>query len=246
MSSASRSASRSSCAGEAAPGDRAVTHPVGYAARDERPMEANTSGMICAKCGTKNAAGDAFCGSCGAFLEFAAEEAGTVGTQPAEAPLGASTPVASTLVPAPPSGAVATPTLPAIPVPAPAVGAPPASSPAATAGAAGDVAPTAGASSLAPSGPTCPSCGRANPAGRTFCISCGERLPAAGRPAAIPARPGGAPAPAAASIPATLGGTAPSAPTSAAVSTPAVPAAASSAPTGPAWEFPTAPARPVV
>ena len=42
-------------------------------------MEANASGMICAKCGAPNAAGDAFCGSCGtcgAFLEFAAEEAG--------------------------------------------------------------------------------------------------------------------------------------------------------------------------
>jgi hypothetical protein len=31
--------------------------------------------MICPKCGTQNAAGDAFCGGCGAFLEFAAEEA---------------------------------------------------------------------------------------------------------------------------------------------------------------------------
>src|SRR5664280_2485528 len=99
-------------------------------------MEANASGMICAKCGTKNAAGDAFCGSCGAFLEFAAEEAGTVGTQPAEAPLGASTPVASTLPPAPPPGAAPPPPLPPTPVPAPAVGAPPASSPAATAPAA--------------------------------------------------------------------------------------------------------------
>ncbi len=29
----------------------------------------------CAKCGTENLAGDAFCGGCGAFLEFAAEEA---------------------------------------------------------------------------------------------------------------------------------------------------------------------------
>ena len=37
-------------------------------------------------------------------------------------------------------------------------------------------------------GPTCPACGRANPAGRVFCISCGERLPAAaGSPAPAPA-----------------------------------------------------------
>jgi zinc-ribbon domain len=52
---------------------------VGYAAWDHGRMEANASGMICAKCGAPNAAGDAFCGSCGtcgAFLEFAAEEAG--------------------------------------------------------------------------------------------------------------------------------------------------------------------------
>ena len=184
--------------------------------------------MICAKCGTQNAAGDAFCGSCGAFLEFAAEEAGVPATQPAEAPLGASTPVASTLVPAPPPGATAASTPPAIPVPAPAVGAPP-------------------ASSLAPSGPTCPACGRANPAGRTFCISCGERLPAAGRPAAMPARPATAPPPAAATtpFPAAPGRAAPSAP-AAAVATPAAPPAAAQVPTGPAWEFPTAPARPVV
>jgi hypothetical protein len=49
---------------------------VGYAARDQGRMEANASGMIYAKCGTPNTAGDAFCGSRGAYLVFAAEEAG--------------------------------------------------------------------------------------------------------------------------------------------------------------------------
>ena len=49
---------------------------VGYAARDQGRMEANASVMIYAKCGTPNAAGDAFCGSHGAYLVFAAEEAG--------------------------------------------------------------------------------------------------------------------------------------------------------------------------
>jgi|BarGraNGADG00212_2_1021979.scaffolds.fasta_scaffold25730_2 Double zinc ribbon len=96
-------------------------------------MEANASGMICARCGTPNGAGDAFCGSCGAFLEFAAQDVG-----------------------------------------APEVGA---------------AEPSAAEPLLAGTGPTCPVCGRANPAGRTFCISCGERLAAAGRPVAAPAPP---------------------------------------------------------
>jgi len=37
---------------------------------------------------------------------------------------------------------------------------------------------------LQPAGPTCAACGRVNPAGRRFCISCGERLPAASSTAA--------------------------------------------------------------
>ena len=44
--------------------------------------------MICAKCGAPNAPGDAFCGSCGAFLEFAAEEAGAGTPNAAEAGAG--------------------------------------------------------------------------------------------------------------------------------------------------------------
>jgi len=91
-------------------------------------MEANASGMICARCGTPNAGIAVTPCSCGAFLEFAAQDVG---------------------------------------------------------------APEVGAAEplLAGTGPTCPVCGRANPAGRTFCISCGERLAAAGRPVAAPAPP---------------------------------------------------------
>ncbi len=169
-------------------------------------MEANASRMICAKCGTQNAAGDAFCGSCGAFLEFAAEEAGTPGTAAAE--------------PQPP--------------PAPTVATPPPPAPATSAPAPVSATVPAVAPSLAPSGPTCPVCGRANPAGRTFCISCGERLPAAGRVPATPPRPGSASPSAPAPRPA---------PATPAVATPP---AASPAPTGPAWEFPTSPPRPIV
>ena len=36
----------------------------------------------------------------------------------------------------------------------------------------------------AETGPICSACGRANPAGRVFCVSCGERLPAVGTAAA--------------------------------------------------------------
>src|SRR5512140_31604 len=87
-------------------------------------MEANASGMICAKCGTQNAAGDAFCGSCGAFLEFAAEEAGSPGTAAAEPLPGAPTPAQAALptpdAPPPPGAAPAT----AAPPPAPQAPAP--------------------------------------------------------------------------------------------------------------------------
>lgn len=136
----------------------------------------------CAKCGAENVAGDAFCGNCGAFLEFAAEEAG-----------GEEAPVAQTGAPAP----AAVPAM--VPAPAPAGGTPPAAPP--------DVA-----------GPTCSACGRVNPAGRRFCISCGERLLAASSPAG--------PAPESPATPRPPSG-------------PASPHAAG--PAKPAWEFPTAP-----
>jgi len=205
-------------------------------------MEANASRMICAKCGTQNAAGDAFCGSCGAFLEFAAEEAGSPGTAAAEPQPGVPTPVQGALPTAaapPPVGA------------APAVAAPPPApqAPAPVAAAVPAVAP-----SLAPSGPTCPACGRANPAGRTFCISCGERLPAAGRVTTAGARPGTASHPAAGPLAAAplAGSPRPTAPVplppAALASAPAATAApaAPSQPAAAAWEFPTAPTRPVV
>lgn len=197
-------------------------------------MEASASGMICAKCGTPNAAGDAFCGNCGAFLEFAAEEAGAPGVASAAvgpegvagAPGVASAAGAAEVTAAHPTPAAAAPA----PTTPPAAAAPP---------------------SVATTGPSCPACGRANPAGRTFCISCGERLPAAGRlvatPPPLPAR---AVAPPAATPPAVP--VAPAAPVAAAPPVaPAVPpaaappAAAPPSPAGSAWEFPTAPVRPV-
>jgi hypothetical protein len=104
----------------------------------------------CAKCGTENVAGDAFCGTCGAFLEFAAEEAAE------DAQAGAPAEAAPANPPPPAPSPVA------VPVPAGAM--PAAATPAAP-------APSAA------SGPTCSACGRVNPAGRRFCISCGDRLP---------------------------------------------------------------------
>ncbi len=192
-------------------GDRRV----GYAAPDEPPDDEGATGMICPKCGTENAAGDAFCGNCGAFLEFAIEEA------------------------AEPAGPSEAATAPALAAPAPAA---PPSAPPPSAGATGTV-PAAGTAAAAPpavpGGPTCPACGRANPAGRTFCISCGERLPSAGgaaggpatgrAPAAAPATGGAA---AAAAVPPTPAG-GPSQPPAGAT-TPAPPPR-------PAWDFPTAP-----
>jgi hypothetical protein len=148
--------------------------------------------MTCPKCGTENAPGDAFCGICGAFLEFAAEEAAEAGApEPGWAPADAAAPGPPTdVVPVPPAAAAPTSTLAA-----------PAFS-------------SAGASAESPgAGATCPACGRANPAGRIFCISCGAQLPAASSRAAAPAG-------AAAATPG-----------------PAGPAQ----PTQPAWDFPTAP-----
>jgi hypothetical protein len=152
----------------------------------------------CAKCGAENAAGDAFCGGCGAFLEFAAEEAAEA-AQPGDAP--ATTDAATAPAPAPPPPPVA------LPVPAAA----------AEAAATGPVAAPEGP---IPTGPTCSACGRVNPAGRRFCISCGGRLPAASASAG-PATQGRTPQGPATQGPATHG--------------PATGAAR------PAWEFPASP-----
>jgi hypothetical protein len=150
----------------------------------------------CAKCGTENVAGDAFCGNCGAFLEFAAEEAADE-TPAAEETAAETTPAETTAGPAP-----AAPVPPAEATPAP------------------------------PTGPTCSACGRANPAERRFCISCGERLPAA-PPAVAPDRAPGSPpvpgSPAMPGSPADHGRGAASQPP------------AGAGPVTPAWEFPVAP-----
>lgn len=153
---------------------------------------------ICAKCGTENAAGDAFCGSCGAFLAFAAEEAAEAEAAQAEAET-----TQAGAIEADVGGARA-----GVPPSSQATVATPSSGP-----------PDEAGGAAAPPGPTCSACGRANPAGRRFCISCGERLPSA--TAAV------APAPAA---------TESAAP-------PAGPPGPPPAPgrTKPAWEFPAAP-----
>ena len=154
----------------------------------------------CAKCGSENVAGDAFCGNCGAFLEFAAEEAAeTTQGDPESA------------APGPFAGAVDGG--PAGPLPAAAPAAPGAIPTAAT-----------GASAPDADGATCAACGRVNPVGRRFCISCGELLPsgaaATGRPATPP-----------------RGGSTAAGSPSAAGAPPAPPAG----PAKPAWDFPTAP-----
>jgi hypothetical protein len=152
--------------------------------------------MLCPKCGFENAPGDAFCGSCGAFLEFATEEAAEAGAGApgSAADSAAGAPPAEAGAPDPAAVAAAIVAVPAGTVPAPAT-----------------------------AGPTCPACGRVNPAGRTFCISCGTRLPVA--PAAGPTA--GPPAGDAAASP-------PGEPPPAGAGRPAQPAR-------PAWDFPTAP-----
>ena len=208
-------------------------------------MEANASGMICPKCGTQNAAGDAFCGGCGAFLEFAAEEAGAPG---AAAPDAAQAPPGPSVAVARPGASPAPGGVPASQLPAPAASASPAPAP--------PPVPSA-APSLSTTGPTCPVCGRANPAGRTFCISCGERLPVQDRAApAASARPT---APARTAVPGPVV-TAPAvtphaAPTAGPTAGPiasagAVAPATAGRPTpppatGPTWEFPSGSTRPV-
>ncbi len=236
--------------------------------------------MICPKCGTANAVGDAFCGSCGAFLEFALAEAaerdaGDAATAPADGPAGTGQSSggapASTQFAAPASGASATQSgAPAWAMPASgATSRPPAAeAPIAPASIAPIHKAPAPITPALETGPTCAVCGRLNPAGRTFCISCGEKLsagPAAGARADQRQRGGAAPAAAA------WGASAAGAPTTP-TSTPSPPAAragspsaaagrrraagtaASSTPAGPslpatpatpptaAWEFPTSPA----
>ena len=148
--------------------------------------------VICRRCGFGNVAGDQFCGSCGAFLEWEgepAEGAQAPGTQVPGAIPGASTPGAAGPGPgttgAGTPGAGDAPTVawtPAAPTPATDWTAAPAPAP-------------------DPGLLRCPACGIANPVTRTFCQSCGATLAAAARlsepsaadiAAAVSAVPGGA------------------------------------------------------
>src|SRR3954451_16338007 len=121
--------------------------------------------LICSKCGFSNVPGDQFCGSCGAFLEWEGVAAAAdlaPATSPGDVP-----------VVAPPAG--------------PSSGVDPdAGPPAATAsGAAGAGARSAPPPSVAGRLTRCPACGIANEPGRTFCQSCGTKLPeTAGVPSA--------------------------------------------------------------
>jgi hypothetical protein len=66
--------------------------------------------IVCTRCGFHNEEGAAFCGSCGAFLEWAGEQLAGVAaeTQPGEAAVGAEPPAEPVAAPAPDSGALPT------------------------------------------------------------------------------------------------------------------------------------------
>jgi hypothetical protein len=108
--------------------------------------------LICSKCGFSNVPGDQFCGSCGAFLEWEGVAAGDgpPALPPSDVPVVGPRPGADAATPAPPISA---------PPPVSAAPIPPAGS---------------GATLI-----RCPACGIANTAGRTFCQSCGTKLPEA-------------------------------------------------------------------
>ena len=119
------------------------------------------AGVICRRCGFANVAGDQFCGSCGAFLEWEGDVAADA------APPSAATAADDDLV-----GLVRPATSPPTPVPPPV----------AQSAAPGPVAPAAlpvatGAPAASTAGLLrCPACGIANAPTRTFCQSCGARL----------------------------------------------------------------------
>jgi hypothetical protein len=120
--------------------------------------------LVCRRCGFTNIPGDAFCGSCGAFLEWEGQPAADSAAAPA------------TPVPAPDRD----PDVPVVGVPA---GASEAPTQAYAQPASGGVMPPVPVTIPAP-GPAdaglvrCPACGVANQAGRTFCQSCGAKLEA--------------------------------------------------------------------
>ena len=120
--------------------------------------------VTCGRCGAQNIAGDQFCGSCGAFLEFVAEQGAAV------------TPAGANPLPADPSLATSVPLdggLAGLKAgaggPAPARAPSPPSS----------TAPSAAAAASGPASEAlvrCPACGIANALDRTFCQSCGSTL----------------------------------------------------------------------
>ena len=118
--------------------------------------------MICSNCGFNNAAGDQFCGSCGKFLEWNADPASEPMAESAAEP--ASKPVAESPLPEP--APVVQAAQPPPPPPDPSGVTEPMPVPVSK--------PTLAA------GVICWNCGRANPASRSFCQQCGERLSVAG------------------------------------------------------------------
>jgi hypothetical protein len=117
---------------------------------------------ICRRCGFANIPGDQFCGSCGAFLEWEGQPTSDAPGQPVPpvAPSSA-VPVAGVG-----SGDAGTGSPAAGPAPVAFTPAP---------------APAPGSGSASSDLLRCPACGIANPAGRTFCQSCGATLAAASR-----------------------------------------------------------------
>jgi hypothetical protein len=118
------------------------------------------SNLICRRCGFANIAGDQFCGSCGAFLEWEGEPA--AGSTP---PVDTRDPDIPAVRPAGgPGSAVPLPVSPTTPT---------------VTGTQAPVAqPDAGLI-------RCPACGIANASSRTFCQSCGSRLADAARVAEV-------------------------------------------------------------
>ena len=136
-----------------------------------------SANLICSKCGFSNVPGDQFCGSCGAFLEWegvAADPAPATTGAPADVPV-VGPPAGRGAV----AGSAAGSGSGASSAPGGAPGAP---------GGASATSATAAASPVAASGPSsatprltrCPACGIANEPGRTFCQSCGTKLPDTG------------------------------------------------------------------
>ncbi len=154
------------------------------------------SGIVCRQCGYLNAADDAFCGSCGSFLEWTGEKVG----EPAPSPARPSTPllerVRVAIATAEPGDASPPPPPPPPPSAAPAgPQAPPKSKPSAPpagsrAHAPAPMMPTASAKrvqpvrqppsrTIVPGDRICGECGEGNPAQRTFCSRCGSSLASA-------------------------------------------------------------------